>query len=108
MAKFYRGNIPPPDSGWDQLAKIESDGAEWLAYRKQQEHDPAWVNFKLVANGRIQGKANYWIVRNVKTGQIAFARDALLLRNNRPELNREFESVISTIADSVILNGELN
>lgn len=58
MTKRYRGHKPKTDD-WDFLGPIETDG-RWLVYARP---DPSneWTSVKVVADGRAQGKANYWL-----------------------------------------------
>lgn len=94
MGKKYLGRIPEVEEGWDQVGEYEDDdGVQWLVFFKPQEHTEDWITYKIVANGRAHGKANYWLVRNNKTGQLGFARDFALLREHRPKLHEHVESL---------------
>jgi hypothetical protein len=98
MAKMYAGNIPDEKEGWSKMASMkDADQVEWLLFVKRQEHSPDWCNIKIVANGKAQSKANYWMGKNMNTGQIAFARDYAILRENRPELHSQMEDVFKRL-----------
>jgi len=101
MGKMYAGKIPNQLDGWVQIGtcKEQDGGVEWLVFKKPQAHTPDWFTYKIVANGRARGKANYWLVRNSQDGKIGFARDYVLLRENRPDIHAQVEA---------ILNGDVN
>ena len=98
MSKMYAGKIPEDDEVWSQVGTCrDSDGVEWLVFSKPQEHTKDWVTFKIVAKGRARNKANYWMVRNIDTGQIGFARDYVAMRDYRPELHAQVEAIVKKI-----------
>ena len=66
---------------------------DWLVFSKSQQHTPDWMTFKIVANGRARNKANYWLARNIRTGQIGYCRDYVYMRDNRPELHEQVEEI---------------
>ena len=95
MGRMYAGKMPDADAGWEHVGTCRgADGMEWLVFSKSQEHAPDWLTYKIVANGRAANKANYWLVRNASTGQIGFARDFAVMRDTRPELHEQVESII--------------
>jgi len=91
--KMYAGRIP--DEQWNQIGQCDDEGVEWRVYSKAQDHSDDWMTYKIVANGRAQGKANYWLARNNKTAQIGFARDYFLMSNSRPNLFKQVEGMIN-------------
>jgi hypothetical protein len=95
MAKMYQGNMPDPADGWKKIGSTVYGGVEWFVWEKVQEHSTEWFNYKIVANGRAEAKANYWLSRNKFTGQIAFARDFAGMRSNHPELHLNVEKIIN-------------
>lgn len=98
MGKMYAGNLPKDGEGWEQVGKcMDSDDVEWLVFSKPQDHTPNWMTFKIVANGRAQNKANYWLVKNAVTGQIGFARDYVHMRDSRPELHAQVEAIFKKV-----------
>lgn len=98
MGKMYAGNLPKDGEGWEQVGKcMDSDDVEWLVFSKPQDHTPDWMTFKIVANGRAQNKANYWLVKNAVTGQIGFARDYVHMRDSRPELHAQVEAIFKNV-----------
>lgn len=52
----HRGN--PPDDG-QLVSSATIDGISWRLYIRPQTYEK-WRNFKLVADGRAAGKANFW------------------------------------------------
>lgn len=95
MGKMYAGNPPANGDGWTQVGKcLDGDKVEWLVFSKPQDHSPEWVTFKVCANGRAINKANYWMVRNMQTGKIGFAKDYLLLHTNRPKLAARVDAML--------------
>lgn len=98
MGKMYAGNLPKDGEGWEQVGKcMDSDDVEWLVFSKPQDHTPDWMTFKIVANGRAQNKANYWLVKNAVTGQIGFARDYVHMQDSRPELHAQVEAIFKKV-----------
>lgn len=94
MSKSYRGNIPDEGLGWDEMVGCQdADGVEWLVFRQKQTHDENWWNMKIVADGRAEHKANYWMALNVKTGKLAFDRDFGFMKETRPELHSQIQTL---------------
>lgn len=94
----YPGNHPQDGEGWEAFGQVEDCEGCWFAlYRKAQGHSPDWITYKIVAVGVAPRKANYWLVRNRRTGQIGFARDFASMRANRPHLHGEVEAAIREI-----------
>ena len=88
------GQVPNLDDGWTKIAQcLDDDAVNWLVFRRRQEHTPDWSTYKVVADGRAANKANYWMVRNDKTGQIGFIRDFASMKENRPKLHSKIERV---------------
>lgn len=93
--KQYAGNHPDLESGWIRWFEIQSnDGVSWSVYFKNQEHSDEWVTYKVCANGKASGKANFWFTKNTQTGQVGFGRDRELLKEHRPEIFERLESAI--------------
>lgn len=84
--KFYAGSPPKAEDGWSHVHTMQADGLAWLVFEKSQEHSDAWATYKICVQGKAQGKANYWMAKNFKTGQIGFASDYVTMRQHRPEL----------------------
>jgi hypothetical protein len=93
MAKNYMGKVPSGEDGWCELGEVEDDGVTWGVFVKKQAHTEDWVTLKVAAKGRAYRKANYWLVKNFKTGQIGFCRDFATMRQHRPELHQKVEAV---------------
>lgn len=86
----YKGKKPRTE-GWEQIAAIE-DEVRWLVFVKDNP-DSEWMTVKVVADGRAQGKANYWLGWNGK--HFANFKDMLALVQHRPELLREVGRLIA-------------
>jgi hypothetical protein len=99
MGKMYAGKVPTPNEDWRLLKTVPnpSDKTSWMVFCKPQEHTQDWVTYKIVANGRAQHKANYWFVRNSSTGQIGFAKDFAIMRETRPDLHAQVESLLKQV-----------
>ena len=96
--KMYRGNQPSLDDGWRRVGEcLDEDDVVWCVFARGQDHSPDWLTFKISANGRAHTKANYWLVKNISTGQIGFARDFAIMRSNRPTLHEQVESIINNL-----------
>jgi hypothetical protein len=89
--KMYGGRHPQPDEGWIRETTISMDGVDWILYSKLQAHSDCWTTFKLVVVGRVEKKANYWVVKNMQTGQIAYPADMALMKEHRPKLHEKLE-----------------
>jgi hypothetical protein len=85
----YAGRHPSASDGWEQIGAFNG----WKVYTQAQAHSDAWVNCKVVADGKVQNKANYWFTKNTKTGQCGFARDLAIMKTNRPELHQFVEGL---------------
>lgn len=59
MAKRYLGH-KPRSSDWKHLGPVEEGGTRWLVYVRPDPSSP-WCSVKVVADGRVTGKANYWL-----------------------------------------------
>jgi hypothetical protein len=95
MGKKYAGNVPGPNEGWEHVGTCrDADGIEWLVLSKSQKHTQDWCTYKIVANGRAANKANYWLTGNKLTGRIGFSRDYVCMRETRPELYAQVETII--------------
>lgn len=96
MSRMFTGNLPGADEGWGRIGTFtDSVGIEWLIFAKAQEHDPAWCTYKIVANGKAENKANYWLVRKDDTGQLGYAHDYAIMRKNRPDLHAYVEQLFA-------------
>ena len=85
----YAGRHPSASDGWEQIGAFEG----WKVYTKGQAHTDEWITCKVVADGRVERKANYWLTKNIKTGQCGFARDLAIMKNHRPELHQFVEGL---------------
>lgn len=99
MAKerIYTGKIPDASDGWEHIAKLVCDeGISWMVFEKAQEHSQDWCTYKVIAESGAPRKASYWLVRNVETRQIGFARDYAIMRSTRPSLHVKVERVLDS------------
>ena len=95
VGRKYAGNVPSPNEGWEHVGTCrDADGIEWLVFSKSQKHTQDWCTYKIVANGRVANKANYWLTGNKLTGRIGFSRDYICMRETRPELHEQAEAII--------------
>lgn len=100
MGRRYAGNIPSPNEGWEHVGTCrDAGGIEWLVFSKSQDHTPDWRTYKIVANGRVANKANYWLVRNARTGRIGFSRDYMCMRDSRPELCEQVDAILKKVSN---------
>lgn len=82
--------------GWKRIGEVESDGVLWLVFEGHQGHSDDWRTFKVCADGMATRKANYWLAKNIRTGQIGYSRDMAMMRETREELHRAVEKILST------------
>lgn len=92
--KKYKGNQPESGEGYVRIGKVVFEGMDWLIFRKGQEHSEDWATYKIVADGMVEKKANYWLVRNDKNGKIGFGRDYAIMRNERSGLHLMVEKIL--------------
>lgn len=94
--KMYRGKDPDTEAGeWVKIGLAQHEGLNWGVFMKGQSHSDEWSTFKVCADGRAERKANYWVTKNMKTGQIGYPRDWAIMRDTRPELHGKVENIIS-------------
>jgi hypothetical protein len=94
---MYRGK-PPRTEGWEQIAQIEDD-VRWFVFVKDSP-DSEWITVKLVADGRVPCKANYWLGWN----GLRWARHGdLVALMRRPSLLAEVEQRLRERADGLDL-----
>ena len=91
--KMYKGRTPRTD-GWEQIGVIENDG-QWLMFVKESA-DSQWTSVKVVAVGRAQSKANYWLGWDGK--HFANFKDTLAMVQHRPELMKRVEQMLEGYA----------
>ena len=64
----------------------DDEKIQWFFFCRYQEHSTEWKTYKIVANGRVYKKANYWFAVNVITGQLAFSKDLEAMKTHRSRL----------------------
>jgi len=87
--RMYRGK-PPRTKGWEQIAQIEDD-VRWLVFVKDSP-DSEWVTVKLVADGRVPFKANYWLGWNGR--RFSQQQDTFAIMQRRPELLKAVQRMV--------------
>lgn len=87
--KMYKGKKPRTD-GWEHIGDIEQD-VRWRMFVKENA-DSGWASVKVVAAGRAQGKANYWLGWDGK--RFANFKDTLVMMQGRPELLHKVEQML--------------
>lgn len=94
MQKMYKGNPPDETDGWKNIYSCElKDKTKWNIFVRDQDHTHDWKTYKVVADGRAMNKANYWLARNIETGQIGFGRDFVHMKTRRPQLHAVMEKL---------------
>lgn len=100
--KTYKGD---PDAmfeseEWKNLGYWvdQENKEEWFVFLKDQQHGNDWVTLKVVANGRVQRKANYWFTRNNQNGKIGFSRDLAIMADHRPQL---YSNVMRIVCEEI-------
>ena len=87
MTMKYRGNKPETNDGWVLMESyIDIEDVEWLIYQQPQNTNNVWLNYKIVANGFAEYKANYWFAYNQNEEKFAFKRDLVSMKSKRLEL----------------------
>lgn len=87
------GNVPDLTEGWRAIHHTTDphDKSQWTVFSRPQQQSADWETVKIIATERVTGKANFWLVKNIRTGQIGYARDYAMLRQQRPELHARIE-----------------
>lgn len=86
----YKGKVPRTE-GWDYIAAIEEESVRWFVFMKDNP-DNEWLTVKVVADGRVPFKANYWLGWNGK--RFAQVQDTFAIMQRRPELLKAVERLI--------------
>jgi hypothetical protein len=63
----------------------ETEGAAWLLFTRPVETRDDASAFKLIADGFVINKANYWFMLN-EDAQVLVGKDIKVMKANRPEL----------------------
>lgn len=87
--KMYGGRRPDEADGWKLKVELKDGEQKWLLFERCQAHSDDWVTYKVVADGRVERKANYWMVKNIKTGQQAYPADMELMKLHRVNLFKQ-------------------
>jgi len=87
--RMYKGKRPRTD-GWEQIAVIEDDVC-WIVFVKDNP-DNEWLTVKVVADGRVPFKANYWLGWNGK--RFAQVQDTFAIMQRRPELLKVVQRLV--------------
>jgi len=92
--KTYEGRIPDKAEGWRVKAQVKDGDQKWFLFEKMQAHSDEWATYKVVADGRVEQKANYWLVKNIKTGQQVYPADMELMKQYRLNLFQKIKAFI--------------
>lgn len=92
---MYKGNRDLSND-WEELFELrEIYGAEWSVFSRDTDPGGRYLGLKLLANGYVENKANYWLSWDRKRNRLTSrGLDAKLLKDNRPEL---FQFVIRNL-----------
>lgn len=96
--KHYKGNMPSKHSEWRRIGEAKDNaGIQWVVFYKPQKGEGDWRNCKVVADGKVIGKANYWLARNVAQLRFASTTDSMLFIKNKSDIVSVVESLIDSI-----------
>ena len=58
-----KGNVPAYDSAYRYAVTVRAHNRKWFVYanRKTGANGDKWLNLKIVLDGSINGRANYWV-----------------------------------------------
>ena len=80
------GNRPPRREGWAFDGMVaEAEGAAWLLYARPVPSRDDAEAYKLIADGYVLNKANYWFMLN-NEARVLIGKDAKVMKAGRPEL----------------------
>lgn len=97
MKRSIRGNIPPEKDGWVEVGKLPGGkikGTRWRVFFRGQNKSKEWILIKVVADGRAEGKANYWLSWNGE--RFAFLQDYKKMGIECPILMKEVKTFFLT------------
>jgi hypothetical protein len=82
------GKMFESDEWEHQATWVDDDegGIKWFVFSKRQPHSESWRTYKVVANGRVTKKANYWFAYDHDSGWLAFANDVMAMQKYRPKM----------------------
>lgn len=86
--RMTKGTNPTAD-GWVNGGRVEADGCQWIVWWHAGNLDQGFVNFKVVAVGRVRGPANYWVAWGPKGPVVTTGRKNM--KENRPMLFEKVE-----------------
>lgn len=95
---LYAGNHPEAGE-WDLLliSKV-FDGAEWFIYYRDNDDNGRYLSVKVVADGYVENKANYWLSWDKDRKRLTSrGADLKVLRDNRRGL---YDMVLSALRDA--------
>jgi len=85
MTRILKG-IPPTDDRWSLATSFQHDGCTWLMYAITHTWNTPWLNCKLVADGDVPHKANYWMSWNFKDRRFNNNADFKIMLQHSPTL----------------------
>lgn len=72
---------------WECIEVLNTDESTWLIFIRDQEHSAQWKTVKVVADGVVTRKANYWTAWNGT--KVARSRDMGIMEEGRPDLYQQ-------------------
>ena len=82
----------PRTGGWNEVGVVEDGGQRWLVFIRPTEE---WSTVKVVADGYVLTKANYWLGWN--GSRFSRATDLVLLAQQRPAVLEGLERVLRSL-----------
>lgn len=95
---MYQGNKNMTDD-WDEFfGSKEMYGSRWIAFRRDTDPCGRYLAIKVLADGHVENKANYWLSWDKKRSRLTSRGiDSKLLKDNRPEL---YSAIIKNLVAS--------
>jgi len=83
--RSYEGNRPTGEE-WTWIEDEDINHTKWSVFSKPAKNNSDWATIKVVANGKVERKANFWFAWNIKLGSFAAGRDAKIMEEHFTEL----------------------
>jgi hypothetical protein len=92
--RMVLGNAPRGGK-WGRECRVVIDGKRWLIWSESENIGRGYVNFKITAEERVRGSANYWLAWG--PDGITKARDVERMKENNPNLFEEVRAVMERV-----------
>ena len=92
--RMVLGNAPRGGKWWREC-RVATGGQLWLVWCESQNIGLGYVNFKITAEERVRGSANYWL--SWGPDGMTKARDTDRLKENNPNLFEEVRAVMERV-----------